>query len=92
MNPSAILDITREALLLVLLLSLPVVLVATITALGVAILQAVTQVQDTSIGLSVRMIAVMVTLVMLSGWFGHQLLQFAQQALQRAFQVSGGPF
>jgi len=56
MNMSAtILEATRQGLLLVLLVSLPVVAVATVSALLIAIAQAVTQIQDQSIGLSVRL-------------------------------------
>ncbi|MFL9874825.1 type III secretion system export apparatus subunit SctS [Paraburkholderia megapolitana] len=90
MTSSTILDLTQQALLLVLLLSLPIVLIATATGLIVAILQAVTQVQDSNIGIAVRLIAVMVALVMLSGWLGGEVLRFAQQALTRLFVSSTG--
>ncbi|ACB67206.1 type III secretion protein HrpO [Burkholderia territorii] len=90
MTSSTILDLTRQALMLVLLLSLPIVLIATVTGLVVAILQAVTQVQDANIGIAVRLIAVMVALVLLSGWLGSEVLRFAQQALERMFVSSTG--
>ncbi|RKU04863.1 MULTISPECIES: type III secretion system export apparatus subunit SctS [Burkholderia] len=90
MTSSTILDLTRQALMLVLLLSLPIVLIATVTGLVVAILQAVTQVQDANIGIAVRLIAVMVALVLLSGWLGSEVLRFAQQALERMFVSSPG--
>ncbi|ABI89782.1 type III secretion, HrpO family protein [Burkholderia ambifaria AMMD] len=90
MTSSTILDLTRQALMLVLLLSLPIVLIATVTGLVVAILQAVTQVQDANIGIAVRLIAVMVALVLLSGWLGSEVLRFAQQALERMFVSSSG--
>jgi type III secretion protein S len=89
---AAILDVTREALLLVLMLTLPVVAVATIAAVSVAIVQAVTQVQDSSIGLSVRMIVVMVTVIVLSGWGARELLVFGRQALERVFGLAPGLF
>ncbi|WP_261533337.1 type III secretion system export apparatus subunit SctS [Burkholderia multivorans] len=92
MTSSTILDLTRQALMLVLLLSLPIVLIATVTGLVVAILQAVTQVQDANIGIAVRLIAVMVALVVLSGWLGSEVLRFAQQALERMFVSSTGVF
>ncbi|ABX17424.1 MULTISPECIES: type III secretion system export apparatus subunit SctS [Burkholderia] len=92
MTSSTILDLTRQALMLVLLLSLPIVLIATVTGLVVAILQAVTQVQDANIGIAVRLIAVMVALVLLSGWLGSEVLRFAQQALERMFVSSTGVF
>ncbi|RQR38355.1 MULTISPECIES: type III secretion system export apparatus subunit SctS [unclassified Burkholderia] len=92
MTSSTILDLTRQALMLVLLLSLPIVLIATVTGLVVAILQAVTQVQDANLGIAVRLIAVMVALVLLSGWLGSEVLRFAQQALERMFVSSTGVF
>ncbi|MFM0358720.1 type III secretion system export apparatus subunit SctS [Paraburkholderia nemoris] len=85
MTSSTILDLTQQALMLVLLLSLPIVLVATVTGLVVAVLQAITQVQDANLGIAVRLVAVMVALVVLSGWLGGEVLRFAQQALTRLF-------
>ena len=90
MTSSTILDLTQQALVLVLLLSLPIVLTAALVGLAVAILQAVTQVQDSNIGIAVRLIAVMVALVVLSGWLGGEVLRFAQQALTRLFVSSTG--
>ena len=80
MTPLNILDITREGLLVVLWVSLPVVAVATLTALVVAVLQAVTQVQDQSIGQSIRLIAVMAAVVISAGWLSRHVLRFAERA------------
>ena len=82
MTPNDILSITREGLMLVLWLSLPVVVVSTLTAVIVAMLQTVTQLQDQSIGQSIRQIAVMLTIVITAGWAGRQLLGFAERMLQ----------
>ncbi|MBN3753614.1 EscS/YscS/HrcS family type III secretion system export apparatus protein [Paraburkholderia sp. Tr-20389] len=90
MSATTILDLTQQALVLVLLLSLPIVLTAAVVGLAVAILQAVTQVQDSNIGIAVRLIAVLVALVVLSGWLGGEVLRFAQQALTRLFVSSTG--
>jgi len=88
MTPEAVLDLTREALLVVLWVSLPVVVVATATALVVAVLQAVTQIQDQSIGQSVRFIAVMVGVVLTAGMLGREVLRFAQRAFQTLTTLS----
>ena len=82
------LDLTREALLLVFWITLPVVAVAAVTALLVAVRQAVTKIQDQSSGQSVRMIAVMLTIVLLAGWLGRQMLLFAERALQMVATLS----
>jgi len=88
MTPQNVLDLTREGLLLVFWITLPVVAVAAITALVVSVLQAVTQIQDQSIGQSVRMVAVMLTIVLLAGWLGRQMLLFAERALQLVATLS----
>ena len=80
MTPQNILDLTREGLLIVLWVALPVVAVATLTALIVSVLQAVTQIQDQSIGQSIRLIAVMVAIIATAGWMGRDVMRFAERA------------
>jgi len=66
----------------VLWVSLPLVLVATGSALLVAMVQTVTQIQDQSIGQNVRLIAVLATVVISAGWLGREVMHFAERALQ----------
>jgi len=80
MTPRDLLDITRDGLLVVLWVSLPVVIVSTVSALLVAVLQAVTQIQDQSIGQSIRLIVVMLAIVVTAGWLGRDVLRFAERA------------
>jgi type III secretion protein S len=80
MTPHDLLDVTRDGLLIVLWVSLPVVVVATLSALIVSVLQAVTQIQDQSIGQSIRLIAVMVAIVASAGWLGRDVMRFAERA------------
>lgn len=77
-----LLGLTRDALSVVLWITLPLVLVATVAGLGVAILQAVTQIQDQSIGQSVRLVVVLVFLTVAVGWVGREVLRFAQRAFE----------
>lgn len=82
MSPLSILDITRDALLIVLWVSLPVVVISTLVALLVAVVQAVTQIQDQSIGQSVRIITVLVTVIVAGAWMGREVMRFAENAFQ----------
>ena len=82
MNSFDILSITRQGLSVVLWVSLPLVLVATGSALLVAMVQTVTQIQDQSIGQNVRLIAVLATVVISAGWLGREVMHFAERALQ----------
>lgn len=88
MTPSDILTITREGLLLVLWATLPIVLVSTLTALVVATLQTVTQIQDQSIGQSIRLIAVMLALVVMAGLLGRNVLLFGERAFDSLVRLA----
>lgn len=88
MTPQDVLDLTRDGLLLVFWVTLPIVAVAAVSALSVSIVQAVTQIQDQSIGQSIRIIAVMLTIVLLASVLGRNVWQFAERALQTLVQIS----
>jgi type III secretion protein S len=77
-----LLGLTRDALSVVLWVSLPLVIVATVAGLGVAILQAVTQIQDQSLGQSVRLVVVLISLTVGVSWLGREVLRFAERAFE----------
>ena len=88
MSADNVLAFTREGLLLVLWVTLPVVAVAVLTSLVVAVLQAVTQIQDQSIGQSIRLIAVMLALVVLAGLLGRNVLLFGERAFDSLVRLA----
>jgi type III secretion protein S len=77
-------EAARDALLLALSLSLPVVAAAAIVGLLVAALQAATQIQDGTIGHLPRLLAVIAALVVLAPWMGHEMGAFAERMLVMA--------
>ncbi len=79
MNPSLppLAEAAREALLLTIGLSLPVLAVAALVGLIVAIIQTLTQIQDSSWAHLPRFLAVAVTLASVGPWMGHQIARFA---------------
>ncbi len=81
MTPSTVLDLTYQALILVLLLSLPAVCVSAIVGLLIGLLQAVTQIQDQSIAQAPKMIAVVITIILTASWAGGELHNFGQKLL-----------
>jgi type III secretion protein S len=50
---------------------------ASIVAVAVSILQAVTQIQDQTISLGFKLIAVIITIIVTVRWLGGQLLLFS---------------
>lgn len=79
MNEAVIIDYTVKAMLLVLLLSMPPILVATLFGVGVSLLQALTQVQEQTLGFAVKLVAVTVTLLLSVHFIGGELFNFTQQ-------------
>ena len=79
MELATLVTYVKQALLLVLWLSLPPVLVASIVGLVVAFAQAVTQVQDQTIAFGVKLLAAMLAIALTSVWLGGELLSFANQ-------------
>jgi len=67
----------QEALLLAIAVSLPVVGIAAVVGLLVAVVQAATQVQDITLAHLPRMLAVAVALATLGPWMGRQIASFA---------------
>ena len=71
---------------------MPPILAAAFFGIGVALLQAVTQVQEQVLAFAIKLIAVIVTLVFTAHWVGAELYRFAIR-LFRDFpgMVSWGP-
>ncbi|MDR1595610.1 MAG: type III secretion system export apparatus subunit SctS [Puniceicoccales bacterium] len=76
MSEGLVLSVTSKALILVLVLSMPPILVATIVGLFVSLLQALTQVQEQTLGFAVKLIFVITILALTTHWIGGEILGF----------------
>jgi len=72
-----ILNVTRQALFLVLAVSAPVLLAALVVGLIVSVLQAATQIQEQTLSFVPKVVAVALALAMSASWMGGQLTRFA---------------
>lgn len=73
--------LAQQALLLAVVVSLPIVAVAAVVGLFVAVLQAATQVQDVTIAHLPRLVVVALTLAIAAPWIGSQIAAFTVRAL-----------
>ena len=80
MAPADLAERAQEALLLSVAVALPVVAIAAVVGLVVAVLQAATQIQDATIAHLPRFLAVAVALAVLGPWMGRQIASFAARA------------
>ncbi|EIU7004203.1 SctS family type III secretion system export apparatus subunit VscS [Vibrio parahaemolyticus] len=87
MNPAEIIHFTTQALTLVLFLSLPPILVAALVGTLVSLIQALTQVQEQTLGFVVKLVAVIITLFITTQWLGAELHAFASLALDKIPQI-----
>jgi type III secretion protein S len=72
-----IVQLSYQALLLILILSGPPVLISMILGLFVAIFQAATQIQEQTLSFVVKLLAVVLTLLLMGSWLGQAILQYA---------------
>ena len=68
----------QQCLILVLTLSLIPIVVATVIGILVSLLQALTQVQEQTLGFAVKLIAISITLMAASSWMGGELYLYTQ--------------
>ncbi len=75
------LDLGRQALLMTLLISGPVMGVGLFVGLVVSLLQSVTQLQEQTISFVPKIIAMVAVGVLLAPWLVDQLLEYARELL-----------
>jgi len=79
MTEAIILQHAGNILMLVLLLSLPALGVAAGVGFLVALIQGVTQIQDHTLPQVIKLVAVLVTLLMIGPWMARPILTEAEQ-------------
>jgi len=79
-----------QALILILMLSGPPIIISTILGLVVAIFQAATQIQEQTLSFTVKLFAVIFTIIFLGGWLGSTILQFANMIFSSISRLGPG--
>jgi type III secretion protein S len=77
MHDSQILYLTSRALLLVLILSALPIVVASVVGIIVSLLQALTQIQEQTLGFAVKLLAVVLTIFATASWLGSMLYEYS---------------
>lgn len=76
MPNSEIYSLSYQALMLILLLSGPPIIISTILGLIVAVFQAATQIQEQTLSFTVKLFAVIFTIIFIGGWLGSTIVQY----------------
>lgn len=70
-------QLSYQGLLLILILSAPPILISMFFGILVAIFQAATQIQEQTLSFTIKLVAVVLTLMLLGPWLGAQIMSFA---------------
>ncbi len=82
MFSAEIIQLSYQALLLILILSGPPILISMILGLLVAIFQAATQIQEQTLSFTIKLFAIVFTLMLMGGWLGAEIMQFTNVIFQ----------
>lgn len=87
MNNGQLLEYAQKCLIIILQLSLIPIIVATVLGLLVSLLQALTQIQEQTLGFAVKLIAISLTIMVCASWMGGEILTYTQQIFQRFAEI-----
>jgi len=79
MSQDVVLKLARDTLQITLMVSGPLLLVSLVVGIAVSILQVVTSIQDMTLSLVPRMLAVFLVFLFLLPWVLHLLISFSTQ-------------
>lgn len=82
MNEADLVSILGKALYLVLWLSLPPIIVASVVGTLFSLFQALTQIQEQTLSFAVKLIAVMATLALTARWIGGELYNYTMLVME----------
>lgn len=90
MEPSTALDIGKEAIFVLMKISLPLMLVALVVGLTVSIFQALTQIQEMTLSFVPKIIAMFICLILFLPFMGSQLRGLTESLAAMIVSSSGG--
>jgi len=82
MIESDVIQYTYQALMLVLLLSMPPIIVASLVGTLVSLFQALTQIQEQTLAFAIKLVAITITIFFTARWLGMEIYQFSLKILQ----------
>jgi len=83
MSEDSIVHLAVELLWIVLLLSMPTVLVASVIGVVISLVQTLTQIQDQTLQFLIKLLAVSLTLVASYHWMGSSLLNYTHLVFEQ---------
>jgi flagellar biosynthesis protein FliQ len=83
MNEQDVLNIARDAIFVLIKIASPVLIVALTVGLIISLLQAVTQIQETTVSFVPKMLAVLLCLIFSASFIGSELKSFSERLAEK---------
>ena len=83
MNETAVLEIGREATWVLLLVAAPMLIVGTLVGIAVALLQALTTIQESTLTFVPKIVAMMLAMILFLLFMTTSLIEFTQRLFDR---------
>jgi flagellar biosynthetic protein FliQ len=88
MDPATVLDIGRDAIILLIKISAPIMIIALVVGLVVSLFQALTQIQEQTLTFVPKILAIFITLIITLPFIGKELQIFSEKLASMI--ISGG--
>lgn len=89
MTPETVMEVARQAVIMLLLVSAPLMLAALVTGLLVSIFQAATQINETTLSFVPKLVVVFGTLLLAGPWMLDLLVNYLHQMITSIPQLIG---
>ena len=83
MSQAQLLEYAQTCMFIILKLSMIPIVVATVIGIIVSLLQALTQIQEQTLGFAVKLVTITVTIMACASWMGGELLLYTQEIFTR---------
>lgn len=87
MDTQDAIDLAREAVMVTLLISSPVLVCGMIVGLGIGLLQAVTQVQEQTVAFVPKIVAMVLVLALSLPWLLNQMIEYTKDLISQIPQT-----
>jgi len=84
MDEAALLEVSRDAVIVVLKIGTPIMLISLIVGLIISLFQALTQIQEATLTFVPKIIVVFVAMLLLAPFMLHTLTDFTERIMQQA--------
>ncbi len=79
MSPDTVIDLTRQALTVILYLAMPILLTALAVGLLIGMFQAATQINEMTLSFIPKMIAVVIAILLAAPWMLQMIVDFTER-------------